>query len=246
MSLRPPLRGSSRSLRRHCLLLLLAVVLQAGCGKDATLERYFPLAPGMHWQYRVERITMDGARQLRHVVSSRVPTSYAGNRAAVRETPDGTRHYYRRTAAGIERIGERGVDGRERDVAGELILPTRLAPHAAWTSATTTSVLENSGPPWESLFRLNVPLSLDYSITTLSGGVSTPAGHFDDCVVVRGRGRTQVDAGNYVGHAEIEIETTAWYAPGIGLVRLERDERTTASAIDHGRLVMELDHWHRD
>jgi len=227
-------------------LLLLTAALLAGCGEDSGVEHYFPLAAGMHWQYRVERITMDGAHELRHVVSTRPPSSYAGTRAAVRETPDGTRYFYRRTAAGIERVGERGADGRALDVAGELILPAQLEPHAAWTTATTTSVLENSGPPWESLFRLSVPMSLDYSITALAASVSTPAGRFDDCLVVRGRGRAQVDAGDYVGPTEIAIETTAWYAPGIGLVRLERDERTTASAIDHGRLVMELDHWHRD
>ena len=70
--------------------------------------------------------------------------------------------------------------------------------------------------------------------------------HFDDCLLVTGRGQAQADVGNYIGRTMVEIEVREWYAEDVGLVRMERDEKTGAAALSAGRLVMELDTWSDD
>jgi len=224
-------------------LLVLALGLVLGGCDGAPGGTFFPLEAGRHWHYRVERTTMDGTRELRYAVSSLPATDFEGTRAAVRATVDGRRSFYREEADGIYRLGvlpTAAAGGRE------LVLPRPLAADSNWRARTTTSVLENTGPPWETLFRISVPVDLEYAVTALDATVTTPAGTFDDCLVVRGHGTASADVGNYIGRTDIEITSTEWFAPGVGLVRLERTERTGASALDHGRLLLELATWQGD
>ncbi|MEQ8233124.1 MAG: hypothetical protein RKL32_15555, partial [Gammaproteobacteria bacterium] len=74
----------------------------------------------------------------------------------------------------------------------------------------------------------------------------TPAGRFDGCLLIEGRGNTSAEVGNYIGRAAINVTSREWFAPDVGLVRLEREERTDAKALSAGRLVLELDDWRVD
>jgi hypothetical protein len=56
----------------------------------------------------------------------------------------------------------------------------------------------------------------------------------------------RADVGNYIGRTTIEVRTTDWFAPAVGLVLSERVERTGASALDFGRVTLTLDRWRRD
>lgn len=240
-----------RTVPSHLALLVITLLALVGCGDDDAATRYFPLREGFQWQYRVKRTTMDGARDLRYIIATAAPArleELGDEPAAVRETHDGQRFYYAATSAGIERVAtRRREDGRFVTVADRaLILPHPLAATATWTGRSQTAVLENTGPPWETLFRISVPLAMDYRIDRLDATVETPAGTFTDCVVVSGVGKVNADVGNYIGRTDIEVTTTEWFAPDVGLVRLERTETTTASALDSGSLTMELDRWHGD
>ncbi len=192
--------------------------LLGGCGSSPSPPEhaFFPLTPGSHWQYRIERTTMDGRR-----------------------------YYYVLNADGVYRIGER----RRRDGAvtyhqeKRLILPHAPTLAQRWRSITTTSLLESKGPPWESLFRINVPVEVEYRIDSLTETVQTPAGRFTGCLLVSGRGTTNTDVGNTIGRTDIEVTSKEWFAPHIGLVRLERTERSTSDALNYGALRMELDRW---
>ena len=110
-------------------------------------------------------------------------------------------------------------------------------------AAGRTAVLENTGPPWETLFRIRVPVTMHYRVAELGQSVETPAGRFSDCALVVGQGSANADVGNYIGRTSIEVSSRAWYARGVGLVRLERDETTTADAISAGHITMELLAW---
>jgi len=84
---------------------------------------------------------------------------------------------------------------------------------------------------------------MTYRVEALNASVSTPAGEFSDCVIVSGYGKTSANVGNYIGVADIEVSSREWFAPGVGLVRMERQESTTAEALAGGSLTMVLDHW---
>ncbi len=224
---------------------MLFAVLVTGCSRDDIVARYFPLTPGIEWQYRVTRTTMDGSRDLRYVISTGRAAQVGNQQAAVRETPEGLRYFYDSTATGIVRVASRQREGTEFVIVPqhELVLPRPLTVTSMWTAATHTAVLENTGPPWETLFRIDVPVTLHYRVDSLSATVATVAGTFKDCLVISSLGKVNADVGNYIGRTEIEVTTTEWFAPDVGLVRLERSERTTANAINAGQLTMELDRW---
>ncbi len=122
-----------------------------GCGSSQSPPEhaFFPLAAGSHWQYRIERTTMDGVSELRYAIYTVSPDVGAEQATAVRETMDGRRYYY--------------------------------APNA--------------------------------------------------------------DVGNTIGRTNIEVMRKKWFAPHIGLVRLERTEHSTSDALNYGALRMELDRW---
>ncbi|MEQ8234876.1 MAG: hypothetical protein RKL32_24455, partial [Gammaproteobacteria bacterium] len=148
-----PLRSCAR--QGLAWVLVLAALLAAGCNDAPPYAYWFPLAPGRVWQYQVERTTMDGTRALRHVVHSvAVPPGSA--LTGLRRTLDGREIGYTRADAGLFRIDPRG--------ARALVLPDDVTPGTSWQAPTTTSVLENTGPPWETLFRITVPVTLQYSV----------------------------------------------------------------------------------
>jgi hypothetical protein len=234
---------------RHRLLLVLALqpaLLLSACSNEASGPRFFPLVPGQAWQYRVERTTMDGTAEMRHAVTTLSPPPGDLKISAIRETLGGHRYLYEVDDTGVFRVGEHVPEDAADDAARyrHLILPHVLEPNSTWQTTTRTSLLENGGPPWESLFRIDVAVEMDYVVESLDADVSTPAGRFDHCLVVSGHGKTSAEVGNYIGRTSIEISSREWFAPGVGLVRMERQESTGASVLNAGSLTMVLDSWH--
>ncbi|MEX2479756.1 MAG: hypothetical protein WD928_02745 [Gammaproteobacteria bacterium] len=227
------------------LLAVLAALVSlagAGCERSAGAAHYFPLEPGHHWQYRIERTTMDGHRELRHVVQTgKVPPGAAFD--AMRITAGGLRYLYEVDDAGIFRLDLRPALPVRGEPQRTLVLPHQLDETSSWQTQSHTAVLENSGPPWETLFRITAPVAMQYQVEQTDAAIDTPAGRFEGCLVIRGVGSASVDAGNYIGRTRIEIASREWFAPGVGLVRMERDETTGAAALSGGRLLVELDRW---
>ena len=233
---------------RHVhLSLVLTMAMCWGCQRAPDDVEYFPLTPGITWQYRLTRTTMDGSREQRYALANVALAASDDPSLHIRETLDGQRYYYRQTEAGITRIGTRRRRGNRivEDDRLQLVFPAHPQLATAWQAPTTTSVLENSGPPWENTFRVMVPVTMQYRVRSLTASVDTPAGRFPDCLLMAGEGHTTVDVGSNLGSTEITISSREWYSPHAGLVRLERDEHTSAPALGHGSIVMELDNWHR-
>lgn len=231
---------------RHLCLLLVLLLLTA-CGKGTGDGAYFPLTPGSQWQYRVERTTMDGTRQLRHALSAVGPAANEPADLRARVTLDGQRYVYRTNDDGTYRIaverrhGPRSVD----DGTQQMVMPRQPTLDQQWSGRSATAVLESSAAPWETLFRVQVPIEMRFRVTDLDAEVSTPAGDFARCLVIEGQGQADSDLGNGVGPTHIDVSTREWYAPGVGLVRMERHESSSAKALSAGALVMELDGWTR-
>ena len=121
------------------------------------------------------------------------------------------------------------------------LLPADVSLGATWRQSEHTQVLENTGSPWETLFRIVEPVSIDYVVESNEASVRVPAGEFNNCIKVRGSGKTNVDVGNYIGRTLISIEVENWYAKGVGLIKSIRKEITTSEALDYGELRYELE-----
>lgn len=217
---------------------LLAAAL-SGCGGP---EAHFPLEPGISWLYEVDVRTMDGEFTKRYPVRSGRPTRLGAEAVYPRVALSGERTYYARRDDGIWRVARqvRQSEAPAPYLRPALVLPATLDADVEWQGQTVTRVLEHTGPPQETLFQIREVVPMRYRLAAEAEPVAVPAGTFSDCVKVIGEGSLNADVGNYIGRTTIRVETTDWYAPGVGLVRAERTETTTSEAIDFGRMVMEL------
>lgn len=227
------------------LAAALVLLTLATCGDSPRGGAYFPLTPGAQWQYRIGRTTMDGVAQLRDLIKidALTPGEPADLRSSV--TFDGQRFTYQVTNEGIYRVGVQHAHGSTlaEDTQRQLVMPAKPALDQQWHRRSVTAVLETQRPPFESLFRVQVPVEMHYRVASLHAAVTTPAGDFNNCLLVRARGTAAADFGNGIGPSSIEVTRAEWYAPNVGLVRMEHHERTSAPALAAGAIVMELDHW---
>lgn len=231
-------RGIVRAPARRARVLLLALL--AGCG--AQNEEYFPLAPGMRWDYAVTRATMDGVRHQRHRVVNLRAVRLDRLLAVPRLSGAGHIRYYARGAGGVVHLATRlrGDVDPTRHHPPRTVLPPVPVPGTRWHAPTRTVALERTGPPQRTLYRLQIEVPMDYVVAEDGAIVHVPAGRFERCLRVDGRGSARTDARNYVGLTEVEVVTRDWYAPGVGLVRAERHERTASAALSAGSLLLEL------
>jgi hypothetical protein len=239
--------------------LLAAIALLPGCADRG--HNYFPLGQGWWWQYGVAVRTMDGESRQKYVLAGLAPVEVGDVLLYPRKSPEGYILYYRASEHGITRLPrlDRGtMDKRalaslvraDKDAARQLpseqlILPRKLAPGHSWKAVSATSVLQMSGPPYLALYQLKALVPVTYTIENMNDTVKVPAGTFENCLRVSGRGSIPVEAGGHIGNVEVIIETTDWYAPGVGLVKTFRREKTTSPILRAGDYLLELESYTR-
>jgi hypothetical protein len=227
------------------LLLPLGALLGAcGDGKGSE-DAYFPTERGMRWVYRMTRTTMDGTRVRPYYIEHHGPVLLPGRAEPVEEqrTFDGNRYFLLRDPGqGWLRVGVQstGDESPRISVEPRLLLPARREIGHSWRQTTQVRVLEKTGPPQETLFRVQASLPVVYRIEGTDETVTVPAGTFTGCLRIEGRGSISTHLGNYLGVGTVEMQSAEWYAPGVGLVRQSIVERTNRQALDHGELLLEL------
>lgn len=226
------------NLRLLSLWLLMLCLLVSGCDSGGAV---FPLEAGHTWLFRGHAVTMDGKFERLYPVRSAPPTMFGDEQVFPQVTLDGRRYFYAAREDGIWRVARQW--GQDKPVVPYLkpglVLPTTDGV-TEWQGQTVTQVLEITGPPQETLFKVREVVPMRYRVGGRNLSVDTLAGNFSGCVRVDGTGRLHTDVGNYIGKVGIEVETHEWYAPGVGLVKTERTERTTSDAIRYGYMVLSL------
>lgn len=228
--------------RRVCGCMLIVLIgLLAGCGSGSSSGDYFPFEAGRSWLYSGTLTTMDGAFGRLYPVQAGAPETFIGETVYPQTILAGRRYLYAQREDGIWRVARQWGARKELVpyLKPELVLPDEDAPQS-WQSQTITQVLEVTGPPQETLFKVRETVPMTYTLAERDARIQTEAGNFSGCIRVEGRGRIHTDVGNYIGKVRIEVESNAWYAPDVGLVRIERTERTSSKAIEYGHLALEL------
>lgn len=204
---------------------------------------YFPLEPGRHWQYKIEKNTMDGRVTQKYLLETVPPKDFNGVTVGAKQTLNGHQFYYRVDERGVSRVGYQlnGTSSIQSQTPTLLVLPRDLHVGQSWQQPTQTSALESSGAPWETLFRVDESVEMTYVIESIDDEISVSAGRFDKCVRVFGSGTTTANIGSYIGQTTVGIEVTEWYAPNIGLVMSRRSEQSDAALLSSGSLAMELE-----
>lgn len=208
---------------------------------------FFPLEEGRTWHYRVVTSLIG-----KTAISSTLSIENIGKKDFhdktywLRRTSYGTDYYFREASTGVYRYGKRTlVELKPRlDAIPRMVLPFPIPTKRgkSWSvltqSYTLHRVLPNYEPPSENIANFH----MTYSVVGLDEEVSVPAGTFKHCLLIEGQAQVDQYGGSNTkeGAGEIEITTREWYAPNVGMVKMERTEPLDGSVFKGGKIVMEL------
>ncbi len=206
----------------------------SGCADPMSM--YFPLEPGLRWDYRTVTVGHDGeARRQRIIIQNTDIIEREGQRYLVQQSADGKQVYYRLQEDGIVLL----EDSPEDAMKEEMYLGLPAKPGRFWSHGTDLLTLNIFGPAYRTSERLETRLDMTFRIKSTRSQVKTPANTYENCLEVQGNAETHVDRSEFLGVDTIHVEETRWYAPGVGLVKRERREYTEPKEFS-GRLTQTL------
>lgn len=233
-------------MKRATLLLaslpLAITVALAGCGRGDA-PKYFPLDRGDHWDYRITEVNPLAKIERDFSIDDAGPRKRDGQRYHRRRTSDGTEYWLQSDGKTLRRAGLRSaVEYQPRmDAAALEVMPLAPATGDVWSVPTQPFILERSLPFRERFSRdESLRFELSMRVASLDESVTVPAGTFEHCLKVEGTGHFYILADARLGASEVPVTQTEWYAPDVGLVKLERSETLDTPNIVGGSITMEL------
>lgn len=223
-------------------LLMCGAVLVSACGGKPSPE-YFPLNPGLRWDYAVHEQSpvIDEVRPmtLRNLdTATREDVRYARRLAS-----DGNEYWLTTSDTAVLRSGIRtAIDFEPRmDEQARIVMQLPPTLDQAWEMETRPYILERIEPFRERFFQdESKKIELRMQVAALDDVVEVPAGRFERCLRLEGSGVLNVLADARIGASEVPVTHTEWYAPGVGLVKLVREEKLDTTQIVGGTIRMEL------
>lgn len=228
-------------LRRLMLLLVLGTAVPGCTRVDA--PDYFPLDPGLRWEYAKRESSRAGEQVERFEMRNLTPATRDGQRYLRRLASDGNEYWLQLRDERLERVGVRtAIDFEPRmDASARMVMPRVPAVGMAWDVETRPYVLERIEPFRERFSQDDSKrIQLRMQVMALDEVVEVPAGRFERCLRLEGSGLLNVLADARIGASPVPVTHTEWYAPGVGLIKLQRTETLDTQAIVGGSVTLEL------
>lgn len=229
---------------RSILIILIASLGLIGCSEKPDASDYFPLQKGLNWQYQYQLTTAVKKEQGLYTVTNLGTTEVGNETVTVRRTNDGRDYYLSQKPDGIYRYASRTLFETHPvvDEPPRLVLPLPYINDTdkRWSSSTTSYVIHMTGPSTISNANPNRDFVMSYRVASRDETVIVPAGKFENCLLVEGEAKLTMFADPMTGYTDVPIKTREWYAPGVGLVKLERSEPLDSSVFKGGSYVFEL------
>jgi len=226
-------------------MILLLVSCNSSQNKPSDMNDYFPLEKGRFWEYRVETNYTETEPTYSSLRIENIGKKTIGDQTFwVRRTSNGTDYYLRKDSDGVFRYGKRNIIEKHpsMDANKRMVLPLPLPDRSgkSWSvltqSYTIHRILPNYEPPNENIARFH----MTYTLESLDEEVTVPAGSFKKCLLIEGQAQIDQLVGANTGNGTIEMTTREWYAPGIGLVKLERIEPLDGEVFKGGKITLQL------
>ncbi|MBV8619894.1 MAG: hypothetical protein JOY84_13595 [Curvibacter sp.] len=228
------------------LLPLLVGLPLAGCGRTPAATDYFPLAGGRHWTYTQTTERDDGQREEKALrLDNLGAETLADETTWHRHSDDGMHYWLRSDDSGIFRVASR-FDLDEfyaPDTPHRYVLKTPFSVGTSWQADTVPYLLERAQQFPPEIRHSHPAVPMNYRIEAVDEAVETPAGHFEHCLRVQGSADLHLYLDAVSGWKDLPLLTREWYCPGVGLVRLSREEHTASSFVTGGSLTLELQQW---
>ncbi|MBK6659723.1 MAG: hypothetical protein IPG43_16935 [Proteobacteria bacterium] len=231
---------SRRWLARPALALLVSCALTA-CGHDG--DGYYPLEAPRWWYYAVDATVLDEPRHSRYLMQNAGLAAGMDNTVYLQTAQAGSVDFLRAQGAGVERVARLrpGMRGPESDMPPRQVLPADVAPGHRWQVPSTLALIESrTFEPRDRIIPRRLPVMLDKEVLRNDAVVEVAAGRFSACLEVEGHGSAAVPTDRGNGAASVAVEVREWYAPGVGLVKLERRETSKSTFLKDGRQHWEL------
>ena len=225
------------------ILLLIVVALLAACDRSPSSTEYFPLEPGLQWQYVVHEKNPVTDREQQLDIRNLKAVKREGERYVRRLASDGNEYWLSVTDSAIQRAGVRTAIDFEPRIDTHPLTVMQLPPTVGqWWEADSRPFILERVEPFRERFSQDESkrISLSTKVAALDDVVEVPAGKFERCLRLEGTGVLNVLADARIGASEVPVVHTEWYAPGVGLIKLVRTETLATEAIVGGEITMEL------
>jgi hypothetical protein len=224
--------------------MLIASVGLISCSDKPATNDYFPLQKGLSWQYRYQLTTSAKQEQGLYTVTNLGATEVGNETLTIRRTSTDRDYYLMQKPDGIYRYASRTLFETHPvvDEPARLVLPMPYlgSTERTWSSTTTSYVIHRTGPSTIASANATKDFVMNYRIASKDETVIVPAGKFEHCLLVEGDATLTLFADPMTGYTDIPVKTREWYAPGVGMVKLERTEPLETSVYKGGRYVFEL------
>ena len=222
-----------------------SVALLASCSSHDG-ETLFPLQGGQVWDYQLTT-EVDGEAALREPFELRSLSaeSFDGQPTARRRSSSGAEYWLRSDETGIYRVAARSEldDAPKPDAQRRYVLKKPYVPGTQWQASTTAYLLARRSEFPREIRHTHPSIPMLYMIESVTERISTPAGQWEGCVRVKGAATVRLFADPTSGWRDLPLTTFEWYCPGVGLVRLERQEPVKSAFLSGGVVKMELMSW---
>jgi hypothetical protein len=179
------------------LLLALSLFMPGHGHCDELSESYFPLKPGMRWEYTV---TSTQGQTQKLLITNLAPREVNGVKVTPRKWELGGSTFIelmKEDSTGVYRYAEQ---------VSEKAPPSLVTPMECHLKFPI-----GQGDSWDMVTKVaNNSLTVNLTIESVSDEVRVPAGTFNDCLKIKQVGE------NKAGTAVIGFE---WYAPKVGIVK---------------------------
>lgn len=229
------------------LIAFAMAALLWGCSSEIPEYDYFPLQEGVTWNYKVtEDLTdyrIERDLSISNLGAANLDGDYANEPVFQRRTSDGTDYFILSDDSGFYRIAKRTlIEFEPRYEPSEVRVFPNLADldlGRVWSSTTRAYALHSVAT-----FAVEDPggkdVEMEYEITALDARITVAAGDFENCVEVTGTAIFPLYADPRLGYQDVYLTQKEWYAPGVGLIKLTRDEPLDLDMFKGGSITFEL------
>ena len=225
---------------RH-FAVVAACVLLAACRNEPP-QGYFPLERGLSWWYEVERVTPSERRESRLQIINLGEREFEGRVYSVRKTNTGNFYYLQRHDDGIVRVSKRTIDEpRPRPgLQKRYVIKYPVKVGTDWSYQVEPHLLERPFETKRRTLKRWIDYEMEWRIEATDAKVETPAGRFEGCLHLRGTATIEVPRALSIARDKVTFTTDEWYAPDVGLVRLEHHELENSDQLFGGSITMAL------
>ena len=219
------------------LLALLSALSLPAC--DTSRDSLFPLDDGLRWTYDLTLESQAATTFTQRSVEIAGHKTLGGVEYTIRRWDDGVDYYVAETPKGFFRAGSRTfLKVIERlDTEPRYMLRAPFEAQTAWTATINSHLMYRSGPISPAGEKSSL-ITMHYAIKTTDAEVTVPFGRFSNVVLVVGE--ALVDSTTSGHRTVVPVTTREWFAPGVGLVKMERHERAESAAQQGGLFTLEL------